>query len=498
MIVKNVCLMLISMFFLLSSYGQGIESKIFNVIDFGAKPNSSVDSRKAFQKCLDEASRNRGKCFVPEGVYVLSGDIFLNSNTIFQGVSEKTVLKFKQGGIRGKKNNSTNFFYPQNYGKEIVPSAVETSIVRVDNKSRNSIVVKDPSKFKKGDDIVVFNGKRNTWTILENENKSGHWNTEDLNTIGRGGSFVIEDIKNNILVLNEGINFDNWEDQAKVSLRSGIKDVVIKDLTIEAAETFYGINIEQPLRVKISGNVISGRGGVLLSNYANDCEINDNNIVAGPNFCISVENFSSHNIIKNNDVVFKRNSYKGKDCAIIVVLSSYNNVVAYNKVQNIGEVDRNFGGIFVHAFCFNNKVYGNNITGASTGLGVYFGSYNNIFQNNSVVNSRIGFVSHYTRLNTISNNTFGIKFKTKMNTYGFLSLGSKNIIFSQNRIKGDMTFGVAVQDKILSDSTFGEIQNNDIVREGNGYSLDVNVIGSNKKVFQTRIENVRSQNRFKW
>ncbi|MCB0743814.1 MAG: glycoside hydrolase family 28 protein, partial [Ignavibacteriae bacterium] len=52
-----------------------------NIIDFGAKADSTFDSNEAIQNAIDECSKNGGgKVIIPEGNYFSAGSIFLKSN----------------------------------------------------------------------------------------------------------------------------------------------------------------------------------------------------------------------------------------------------------------------------------------------------------------------------------------------------------------------------------------------------------------------------------
>lgn len=462
----------------------------YNVLDFGAKSNTDFNNSIPFQECLDKASAKQCTCYVPAGVYQFDSDLFLSSNTIFKGEEGKTILNFNKGGIRGKKNNSINFYYPRNYGKEIVPNNITTKALGYKAESKG-INVEKANLFKKGDEIVIFNNKKDTWTILEDKSQKNLWNTSNRDLIARGGSFKIVDIINNTLIINSEIDFDL--NNSSISKRSGIQNSTIKGFIINAFNTLYAINIEQPFNLSIIDNTINGKGGVVLSNYANKSKILNNIISSGPYFAINIENFSSENIIDSNDVTFKRSSSTGGDSAIIIVLSSYNNIIENNNVHNTGNLQQNFGGIFIHSFSYKNIVNNNKID-ATSGLGIYFGSYDNIIKNNVVSNSRIGFISHYSQNNKIMNNNLGINFKTKLNRYGYFSEGSEYIDFKNNKISGEMEFGINIQSAILNKDKIGNISNNKIFNTKKGHSVDFNIKGLEIKKTTILIKELREEN----
>ncbi|MFZ1289970.1 MAG: glycoside hydrolase family 28 protein [Melioribacteraceae bacterium] len=53
----------------------------FNVLEFGAKPDTNINSKNAIQSAIDECNKNGGgKVIIPKGKYFCGGSIFLKSN----------------------------------------------------------------------------------------------------------------------------------------------------------------------------------------------------------------------------------------------------------------------------------------------------------------------------------------------------------------------------------------------------------------------------------
>lgn len=415
-----------------------------NVKSFGAS-EELADNTGAFQKCLSAAVEKGCVCYVPKGTYSFSQDLFLPSGSSLIGEGEASKLVFNKGGIRGYKNGSPNFYYTNNYNNEVVPKEKYTQLKQIVNKGGARIEVVDSGLFKVGDDIIMFNNRLDSWTILEDKTQSAKWTGVQGDDFAKGGSFKIKSIQGNTLFLDAKIPFD-LPVKSKVALRSGISNVAIKKLGIVRKTDGYALLLEQPLKVAISQLTIKGYGGILLSHYASKCLIEDNNIDSERGYAICVENFSSENAVLRNKVVFRRtNSDKGGDCAIILLMGAYNNQVGYNDVENIGGRNRDFGGIFAHALSFSNQIINNHIVGAAEGIGTYYGAFNNVFKKNVAGKVRFGIVSYYSRSNVYRDNKLEISYMGKEYSYGILDYGTLSNTYETNILSGKMTFGVQNQ-----------------------------------------------------
>lgn len=68
--------------------------KVFNVIDFGAKPDGEADNEQAFRDAIEQCNiEGGGKVTVPAGKYICNGPIVLLSNVNFH-LEEGAVIKF--------------------------------------------------------------------------------------------------------------------------------------------------------------------------------------------------------------------------------------------------------------------------------------------------------------------------------------------------------------------------------------------------------------------
>ncbi|CAM3819057.1 right-handed parallel beta-helix repeat-containing protein [Sphingobacterium prati] len=454
---------------LLSLYGFNSCASELNVKSFGASERSE-DNTEAFQKCLRAATDKGCNCYVPAGTYYFTQDLFMSSSSSLIGQGETSKLIFNKGGIRGYKNGSANFYYTNNYNNEVVPNEQHTNLISSVPRGRGSIVVLDAASFKVGDHIVVFNNKLDSWTILEDKTQSARWNGARGDYFAKGGSFKIKSIKGNTLFLETNLPFDLPEG-SKIALRSGVSNVTIKKLSIVRKTDGYAILLEQPFQVKISQVTIKGLGGILLSHYANKCLIEGNKIDAERGYAVCIENFSSENAVSRNKVIFRRtNSDKGGDCAVILLMGAYNNLISYNNLENIGNRERDFGGIFSHALSFNNQIINNRINGGAEGIGTYYASFNNLFSGNVISKVRVGVMSYYSRSNVYRDNSLEIHYQGKENSYGILDYGAQANGYEANRIVGRMTFGLQIQG-----STGLEVKSNNFQQVNTSYSVGVNI-----------------------
>lgn len=70
-------------------------TKIFNVLDFGAKGDGENNETAAFRAALDAAEKNGGgTVYVPKGRYMLTGELILSPNTLLKGESKELTQIF--------------------------------------------------------------------------------------------------------------------------------------------------------------------------------------------------------------------------------------------------------------------------------------------------------------------------------------------------------------------------------------------------------------------
>jgi hypothetical protein len=85
---KKLVIMLFSLFFISSctQTHKVSEQRYTDVLDFGAKADTSSDDTIAFQKALDKAGKKGGVVFVPAGNYLLNGTLNIPDAVTLSGV----------------------------------------------------------------------------------------------------------------------------------------------------------------------------------------------------------------------------------------------------------------------------------------------------------------------------------------------------------------------------------------------------------------------------
>ncbi len=104
-----------------------MNSKIFSVLDYGAKANLDKVQTEAFQKALDECFLSGGgEVVVPEGTYII-GDIRIRSNTVFHLMENAVLLGSRNPQdyfhinndtiepLPEKENTMARWYYPQEW-----------------------------------------------------------------------------------------------------------------------------------------------------------------------------------------------------------------------------------------------------------------------------------------------------------------------------------------------------------------------------------------------
>lgn len=440
--MKGLNIVLILTLLALSGCSVSAKDRLLNVKEHGVTGDGVTDDLKAIQRCIDLASAQNIICYFPDGVYLMKGSLYLVSNLKLKG-QKKSVLKFIGGGILGEKSKQRRDYYTNNYNNEFVPNQKSSKILGV---SSNRILAANSQVFVVNDDVVIFNGIKNSWEILENKEKSALWNTDDLDEMARGGSFKISAISKNELSTTPNLEFKT-SSKSMISKRAGVVNVLITDLTIVSNEVNYTIQLEQPRNVILSNLILKGNGGVLLSQFANNCKILSCDINTTKNASVIIENFSSGNTVNGNRISYLKGKtfQSGSDAAIIVMMASYNNEISNNFVKCSGVRETDEGGIFVHALSHDNVVFDNKVTGASEGIGIYYGAYNNKFSNNQIQGVRVGIMSYYARQSVFEANSIVVDSSRPGNKVGLLSFASNRNNYIKNKISGKMTFGVLLQ-----------------------------------------------------
>jgi len=95
---------------------NGSRSKIFNVIDFGAKPNDDISDREAIQAAINAANKNgSGIVYFPKGRFILNDDSTLEKGIISKG--SNIILRGSGSGPGGTELFMQEALVPQNPGQ---------------------------------------------------------------------------------------------------------------------------------------------------------------------------------------------------------------------------------------------------------------------------------------------------------------------------------------------------------------------------------------------
>lgn len=452
---------------------------VLSVLSFGARGNDSGDDLPAFQACIDRVAANGGTCLIPAGKYIINGDLWLNSNVKVKGEGEKSLLVFKKGALRILKNGSKSFYYTENYNNEIVPNEKVTQLKVSAAKGSSVLQLMDASNINPGQLIYLYNNKKDSWTILENSKAKDSWNSEEKE-MARKELFTVKEKRSNVLTLDGPLKF-SYSASATVGVQVGSGNIVISNFAIDNQTSPYAIMFEEPKGVTVENLNIKGKGGILFSHMAYKCLISGCTISASGNRAINIENFSKENKIVNNTVDY----VQGGDAAIIILLSSYNNIISGNKVVGHGVGSSNEGGIFIHALCYDNKVFKNTIVGTAEGIGTYFGAFDNDFYDNTIRQVRVGLISFHSRNNLFNKNDIQIQTSRKGNAIGALVFESSGINVTNNNIAGDMVFGIQLQSSENHNISYNDIQG----ISDEKYSFGIKVInGGEKKMLNARVD----------
>ena len=428
------------------------QSKYLSAKDFGAIPNDGKDDMAAIQKCIDAAAKLKKSCFIPEGKYIVNGDLWLASDAELFGEGKKTVLTFPKGMIRALKNGNKAFYYTGNYNNERIGGKVKRGILeKAVQKGAKSLFVKTKNDFKVGDWIFIFNNRKDTWTILEKLSE-GQKTAEYLNgskdVLAKAQIAQITAIKDNQITIDRKLDAD-YTSGAVIGNHVGARNIYIHDLNIinnSNAKRGYAILFEQPFNAKFKNLTIKSiRGGICLLHYAFRNTVEKCNITISGNYAVNISNFSSENKVLDNDVTF----VTGHDCAILVMMYSKKNLIANNRISCLSKLPKYEGGIYIHATSFENKVINNVTKGATASVGAYYGANNNLFKGNKGFNSKTGIIGWYAGdNNTFEDNKFFFgDTRRKGKHTGFYSHCSQGLKLINNSFTGKLDIGVLLSPK---------------------------------------------------
>ncbi len=95
------------------SIPNGSNLKIFNVLDFGAKPNDDISDREAIQEAIDAANKNgSGIVFFPKGRFIVNDDSTLEKGIVSKG--SNIILRGSGSGPGGTELFMKEPLVPQN------------------------------------------------------------------------------------------------------------------------------------------------------------------------------------------------------------------------------------------------------------------------------------------------------------------------------------------------------------------------------------------------
>ncbi|MBT4816438.1 MAG: right-handed parallel beta-helix repeat-containing protein, partial [Lentisphaerae bacterium] len=259
-------------------------------------------------------------------------------------------------------------------------------------KGDTSFLVENDDGFAVGDWIFISNNRKDTWTILEKKSK-GQDTPAHLNgsrdVLVKAQIARITEIEENRITIDRELDSD-YVAEAVIGDHVGARNIRIHDLSIiNHSGKGHAIVFEQPFNAHFRGLTIEtteGAGGIRLVHYAFRCTIEKCDITNSGQYAITISNFSSENVVEGNDITF----VEGGDCAILVMMYSKNNVVSENSVDCLSTAAKNDGGIYIHATSFGNRVLNNEIKGASSAIGAFYGANNNVFKGNTGSNPNTG------------------------------------------------------------------------------------------------------------
>jgi len=395
----------------------------------------------AIQKAIDEATAKHGAAYIPAGDYELNGDLWMASNSVLRGDGDATVLRFSKGKIRSLKNGSKNFWYTHNYNNEIVPNDVKTLLNAPAASGATKFDVADASVFHVGDWIYSDNNIKDTWTILEDLQRSQMWN-DPKTAFARQEIFQITGIEGNVLELDRPLHFA-LDKGASIHKQVGARDFEIASLKIINPEEAQPLLFEQPMNARFIHLTVQAKGGIILTHKPYGNLIENCHFITNGARGITVENFAAQNRIIHNQIDY----VTGGDCSLLVMLSSHDNTVAYNHIIHVGknQKKRDEAGIYIHATSYNNIVFHNVIEGTLEAIGSYYSASDNVFFDNQGINVRAGIKSYYARNNSYINNQFTIIPKGPVDANGALIYASYGNLLQRNDFSGNFVDGLRIQ-----------------------------------------------------
>ncbi len=196
-----------------------VDFKIFNVIDFGAKPNDKKSDKKAIIKAIRKAKANgNGVIYFPSGKYIINGKkddletfYISGSNIVFRGAKDQSSTLFFEKDLPPKNPKQ---FWSCPYAIQTKPKGNDkylTDVVSMVRRETKKIAIKNSSGIKAGDWIVL--------SLLNNDPELIKYEIQPLKLEQKWTSLIekgvhlslkhqVESVAGNNIILKEPIHYD--------------------------------------------------------------------------------------------------------------------------------------------------------------------------------------------------------------------------------------------------------------------------------------------------
>lgn len=347
-----------------------------NIKSFGVKGDNLTDDTESFQKALNYG----GNLYIPEGIYLINGELKFKSNTHLKGVLKKTIIKAKSAKYTRKSDNSERWnclALIGNYGIEkSYENIILENIIFDGNSGRSNNQYIDASY---GDDkvgsklIEVINSNHIELknVIVQNNNYAGssfiscqNICIDNFKSLNCDVGILIDKDKNtntelknytfsNIFIdghdMSEGISFYNKSYVENVKLKNitilnkekgtslmlgteyegeyGVINCQVENVTIKNSAIGISIN-EYSKNIQISNIIIDTcKRGLLISNNSNSNQISNiilNNIKTHGIYIGT----NSYNNLLSNVFLYNCNTLKSTDInASYIYISGTKNII---------------------------------------------------------------------------------------------------------------------------------------------------------------------------
>ena len=412
-----------------------------SIAEFGAEAKQGLDNREAIQKAIEDATKKGQAVYIPIGVFEVEGDLWLPSKAHLVGEGKDSTLSFSTGQLRSEKYGRRDFSYTFNYMNQEVYEEYTSPLEDAVEAGTTEIETATPLKIEEGEIVTIFNNVRDTWDVLENKEREADWNGASKALMASGEIAEVAKVNGRKLTLKAPLG-SPYPKGSLVGTHGGAKDIVVERLKLTKSNVAnekpgYVIHFEQPYRPRLSELTIEGApvgygGGIALSHWVYQAEVERCNITTTTWRGITIENFGTGNRLHHNTF----NYTKGGDAAVIILFDIRDSEFYNNTVFGKGKESTNEGGIYAHALTKGNKIYGNEAVGVSEAYGTFYGANNNQIYDNKAKDVRGGLVSWYSRGNEFINNRLEIKSDRPGRKAGIYVAQSEDMTFKKNKFTG--------------------------------------------------------------